>query len=115
VVYVFAHWPKVICNKKSPCWILPTVEELQDSDHSTKHHAVKLPQPKIRPLQDNAQWYPSFSIIKNTLSKAKSKHYIQTVCDVPRKICGCVYPMTMKTPRHGKTCWANLSSHYDQG
>ena len=76
MVYVFAHWAEVICNKKCPCWKLFTVEVLSwhDSDHSTKCHAVNSPQPKIRPSQDNSQWHPS-SPLSRTPSAKSAKQY----------------------------------------
>jgi len=103
-VYVFVHWAKVICNKKSPCCNLPTVEVLSWQWPQHQMSCCQLTPAKSQTITRQLTMASVFSIIQNTLSKISkviSKNYIKTVCTAPRKICGYVHPMTLKTPRCG--------------
>jgi hypothetical protein len=111
VVCVFAHWAEVICNKKSPCWNLPIVEVLLWQWPQHQMSCCQLTSAKSWTITRQFTMASIFSITQNTLgkiSKAISKNYIETVCTAPRKICGCVNPMTLKTPRCGKMYVAQI-------
>ena len=104
--YVFTHRAEVICNN-SPCWNLPTRTVQEHSWQWPQHQTscCQVTSAKIQTITRQLTMAAIFSIIQNTLSKiskAISKHYIKRVCTAPRKSCGCVHSMTLKTPRCGK-------------